>query len=90
MAMLAEVGHLQEGTEQLVRHTTEPRTLPAASLQVTSYPTFERVSPSSRSSRMSLRAPARRFVLAVIPPLGGYCDLLVKNARAFVLTWYII
>ncbi|XP_052749558.1 protein MTSS 1-like [Galleria mellonella] len=34
VAMLAEVGHLQEGSEQLVRHTAEPRTLPAASLQV--------------------------------------------------------
>lgn len=32
--MLAEVGHLQEGTEQLSRQTTEPRSLPAASLQV--------------------------------------------------------
>lgn len=32
--MLAEVGHLQEGSEQLIRHTAEPRTLPAASLQV--------------------------------------------------------
>uniref|UniRef100_A0A2A4JWL8 IMD domain-containing protein n=1 Tax=Heliothis virescens TaxID=7102 RepID=A0A2A4JWL8_HELVI len=34
VAMLAEVGHLQEGSEQLIRHTAEPRTLPAASLQV--------------------------------------------------------
>ncbi|CAH4032293.1 unnamed protein product [Pieris brassicae] len=34
VAMLAEVGHLQEGTEQLARHTTEPRSLPPASLQV--------------------------------------------------------
>ncbi|KAJ0171709.1 hypothetical protein K1T71_012472 [Dendrolimus kikuchii] len=34
VAMLAEVGHLQEGSEQLIRQTTEPRTLPAASLQV--------------------------------------------------------
>ncbi|XP_037298946.1 uncharacterized protein LOC115449904 isoform X2 [Manduca sexta] len=34
VAMLAEVGHLQEGSEQLMRHTAEPRTLPAASLQV--------------------------------------------------------
>ncbi|XP_053620428.1 protein MTSS 1 isoform X2 [Plodia interpunctella] len=34
VAMLAEVGHLQEGSEQLIRHIAEPRTLPAASLQV--------------------------------------------------------
>lgn len=34
VVMLAEVGHLQEGSEQLIRHITEPRTLPAASLQV--------------------------------------------------------
>ncbi|XP_060807813.1 protein MTSS 2 isoform X2 [Amyelois transitella] len=34
VAMLAEVGHLQEGSEQLLRHIAEPRTLPAASLQV--------------------------------------------------------
>ncbi|XP_045488187.1 protein MTSS 2 isoform X5 [Pieris rapae] len=34
VAMLAEVGHLQEGTEQLARHTSEPRSLPPASLQV--------------------------------------------------------
>ncbi|VVC93918.1 unnamed protein product [Leptidea sinapis] len=34
VAMLAEVGHLQEGTEQLERHSTEPRSLPPASLQV--------------------------------------------------------
>jgi hypothetical protein len=34
VAMLAEVGHLQEGSEQLLRQTLEPRTLPAASLQV--------------------------------------------------------
>ncbi|XP_073961102.1 missing-in-metastasis isoform X2 [Choristoneura fumiferana] len=34
VAMLAEVGHLQEGSDQLLRHITEPRTLPAASLQV--------------------------------------------------------
>ncbi|XP_038217933.1 protein MTSS 1 [Zerene cesonia] len=34
VAMLAEVGHLQEGTEQLARHTAEPRSLPPASLQV--------------------------------------------------------
>ncbi|CAH2230281.1 jg20030 [Pararge aegeria aegeria] len=33
VAMLAEVGHLQEGTEQLSRQTSEPRSLPAASLQ---------------------------------------------------------
>ncbi|CAG9122351.1 unnamed protein product [Plutella xylostella] len=34
VAMLAEVGPLQEGSQQLVRHTGEPRTLPPASLQV--------------------------------------------------------
>ncbi|XP_026316165.1 uncharacterized protein LOC113227450 isoform X2 [Hyposmocoma kahamanoa] len=34
VAMLAELGHLQEGSEQLARHIAEPRTLPAASLQV--------------------------------------------------------
>ncbi|XP_062532798.1 protein MTSS 2 isoform X7 [Bombyx mori] len=34
VAMLAELGHLQEGNDQLIRHTAEPRTLPAASLQV--------------------------------------------------------
>ncbi|XP_049881133.1 protein MTSS 1 [Pectinophora gossypiella] len=34
VAMLAELGHLQEGSEQLTRHTAEPRTLPPASLQV--------------------------------------------------------
>ncbi|CAG9568531.1 unnamed protein product [Danaus chrysippus] len=34
VAMLAEVSHLQEGTEQLSRQISEPRSLPAGSLQV--------------------------------------------------------
>lgn len=36
VAMLSEFSHLQEGSEQLVRHVNEPRTLPPASLQVIS------------------------------------------------------
>ncbi|XP_063369534.1 protein MTSS 2 isoform X2 [Cydia amplana] len=75
VAMLAEVGHLQEGSEQLVRHTTEPRTLPAASLQVicdvkSCYSGWAEAGSSPPASRLG----SRKSSLTSISSLNSQCS----------------
>ncbi|KAL4709511.1 hypothetical protein ACJJTC_007242 [Scirpophaga incertulas] len=80
VAMLAEVGHLQEGTEQLVRHTLEPRTLPAASLQVvcdikSCYSGWAESGSAPHSPSTSSRLGSRRSSLSSISSLTSHSDL---------------
>ncbi|XP_061704956.1 uncharacterized protein LOC133516185 isoform X3 [Cydia pomonella] len=75
VAMLAEVGHLQEGSEQLLRHTTEPRTLPAASLQVicdvkSCYSGWAEAGSSPPASRLG----SRKSSLTSISSLNSQCS----------------
>ncbi|XP_048003437.1 protein MTSS 2 isoform X2 [Leguminivora glycinivorella] len=75
VAMLAEVGHLQEGSEQLLRHTTEPRTLPPASLQVicdvkSCYSGWAEAGASPPASRLG----SRKSSLTSISSLNSQCS----------------
>ncbi|KAJ2937784.1 hypothetical protein O0L34_g18564 [Tuta absoluta] len=77
VAMLAEVGHLQEGTEQLARHSAEPRTLPPASLQVicdikSSYNLW--ADTSVAVSPPSSRLGSRKSSLTSISSLNSQCS----------------
>ncbi|CAH0715051.1 unnamed protein product, partial [Brenthis ino] len=78
VAMLAEVGHLQEGTEQLSRQTSEPRSLPAASLQVicdikSCYSGWEGGS-APHSPSASSRLGSRKSSLTSISSLTSQCS----------------
>ncbi|XP_026735965.1 metastasis suppressor protein 1-like isoform X2 [Trichoplusia ni] len=79
VAMLAEVGHLQEGTEQLIRHTAEPRTLPAASLQVicdikSCYSGWAESVSAPHSPSASSRLGSRKSSLTSISSLNSQCS----------------
>ncbi|CAG9792468.1 unnamed protein product [Diatraea saccharalis] len=79
VAMLAEVGHLQEGSEQLVRHTAEPRTLPAASLQVicdikSCYSGWAESGSAPHSPSASSRLGSRKSSLTSISSLNSQCS----------------
>ncbi|XP_041971588.1 uncharacterized protein LOC121727687 isoform X2 [Aricia agestis] len=79
VAMLAEVGHLQEGTEQLSRHTTEPRSLPPASLQVicdvkSCYSGWAESEPPPPSPSASSRLGSRKSSLTSISSLNSQCS----------------
>ncbi|KAJ8708809.1 hypothetical protein PYW08_010191 [Mythimna loreyi] len=79
VAMLAEVGHLQEGTEQLIRHTAEPRTLPAASLQVicdikSCYSGWAESGSAPHSPSASSRLGSRKSSLTSISSLNSQCS----------------
>ncbi|KAM3956375.1 missing-in-metastasis [Aphomia sociella] len=79
VAMLAEVGHLQEGSEQLIRHTTEPRTLPAASLQVvcdvkSCYSGWAESGSAPHSPSTSSRLGSRKSSLTSISSLNSQCS----------------
>ncbi|XP_052749567.1 protein MTSS 1-like, partial [Galleria mellonella] len=79
VAMLAEVGHLQEGSEQLVRHTAEPRTLPAASLQVvcdvkSCYSGWVESGSAPHSPSTSSRLGSRKSSLTSISSLNSQCS----------------
>lgn len=79
VAMLAEVGHLQEGSEQLIRHTAEPRTLPAASLQVicdvkSCYSGWAESSSAPHSPSASSRLGSRKSSLTSISSLNSQCS----------------
>ncbi|RVE51739.1 hypothetical protein evm_003542 [Chilo suppressalis] len=79
VAMLAEVGHLQEGSEQLVRHTAEPRTLPAASLQVicdikSCYSGWAETGSAPHSPSASSRLGSRKSSLTSISSLNSQCS----------------
>uniref|UniRef100_A0A2H1W720 SFRICE_017447 n=1 Tax=Spodoptera frugiperda TaxID=7108 RepID=A0A2H1W720_SPOFR len=79
VAMLAEVGHLQEGSEQLIRHTAEPRTLPAASLQVicdikSCYSGWAESGSAPHSPSASSRLGSRKSSLTSISSLNSQCS----------------
>ncbi|XP_028171738.1 MTSS1-like protein isoform X5 [Ostrinia furnacalis] len=79
VAMLAEVGHLQEGSEQLIRHTAEPRTLPAASLQVicdikSCYSGWAESGSAPHSPSTSSRLGSRKSSLTSISSLNSQCS----------------
>ncbi|XP_047539122.1 uncharacterized protein LOC125072548 isoform X3 [Vanessa atalanta] len=79
VAMLAEVGHLQEGTEQLSRQTTEPRSLPAASLQVicdikSCYSGWAEGGSAPHSPSASSRLGSRKSSLTSISSLTSQCS----------------
>ncbi|CAK1547625.1 unnamed protein product [Leptosia nina] len=77
VAMLAEVGHLQEGTEQLARHTTEPRSLPPASLQVI----CDVKCCSSGWTSASSHSPSSSRVGSRKSSLTSICSLSVSNSE---------
>ncbi|CAH2098440.1 unnamed protein product [Euphydryas editha] len=79
VAMLAEVGHLQEGTEQLSRQTTEPRSLPAASLQVicdvkSCYSGWAEGGSAPHSPSTSSRLGSRKSSLTSISSMTSQCS----------------
>ncbi|XP_013168730.1 PREDICTED: uncharacterized protein LOC106118608 isoform X3 [Papilio xuthus] len=79
VAMLSEVGHLQEGSEQLLRHTSEPRTLPAASLQVicdvkSCYSGWAESESAPHSPSASSRLGSRKSSLTSISSLNSQCS----------------
>ncbi|XP_046972538.1 uncharacterized protein LOC124539261 isoform X2 [Vanessa cardui] len=79
VAMLAEVGHLQEGTEQLSRQTSEPRSLPAASLQVicdikSCYSGWAEGGSAPHSPSASSRLGSRKSSLTSISSLTSQCS----------------
>ncbi|XP_045455091.1 flocculation protein FLO11 [Melitaea cinxia] len=79
VAMLAEVGHLQEGTEQLSRQTTEPRSLPAASLQVicdikSCYSGWAEGGSAPHSPSASSRLGSRKSSLTSISSMTSQCS----------------
>ncbi|XP_061384661.1 protein MTSS 1 isoform X2 [Danaus plexippus] len=78
VAMLAEVSHLQEGTEQLSRQISEPRSLPPGSLQVicdikscySGWAEGGSVPPSPSTSRLG----SRKSSLTSISSLSSQCS----------------
>ncbi|XP_052744792.1 protein MTSS 2 isoform X2 [Bicyclus anynana] len=79
VAMLAELGHLQEGTEQLSRQTSEPRSLSAASLQVicdvkSCYSGWAESGSAPHSPSASSRLGSRKSSLTSISSLTSQCS----------------
>ncbi|XP_063833998.1 protein MTSS 1-like [Ostrinia nubilalis] len=95
VAMLAEVGHLQEGSEQLIRHTAEPRTLPAASLQVicdikSCYSGWAESGSAPHSPSTSSRLGSRKSSLTSISSLNSQCSEPHASARNRTVSLIII